>query len=538
MPVLDEPSAAGAAFDYIVIGGGSAGSVVASRLTEDRNVSVLLLEAGRADRSIYLSMPLAFRLPQTKALFDWGYQSAPEPFADGRTIPAVRGRVLGGSSSINGMMYSRGHPRDYDNWAQKGAQGWSFDDVLPYFKKSERNWRGESERHGGSGPMGVSRLDTSDPLTVALHETARRGGYPVLEDFEAVAPDGFCLPDVTVDSGRRASASRAFLRPARHRGNLTIRTSAQVTRLLFDGNRAVGVEYLSGKRIRTVCAKREVVLSGGAFASPQILMLSGIGPADHLRTHGIPVLMDSPGVGRNLQDHTATPMMFAARQPFGFGRGLRADRMAFAAMAWALSGKGRASTIPLTSIAYYRSRPDLERPDMEAIFVPTGMLARVWFPGWRAPTPDMLTVVNVVLRPASRGYVELASSDPFAAPKIQYNLLAESEDVDRLKHSVRWTRDLMRQAPVREFVGEESFPGTAVQDDEALEAYARNTVGTAQHPVGTCAIGSVVDPELRVLGVTGLRVADASVMPDVIGGHTNAAAIMIGEKAADLLRAG
>jgi choline dehydrogenase len=274
MPIPNEDSAAHAAFDYIVVGGGSAGSVIASRLTEDRDVSVLLLEAGRADRSLYLSMPLAFRLPQTKALFDWGYQSAPEPFADGRTVPAVRGRVLGGSSSINGMMYSRGHPRDFDNWAQKGARGWSFDEVLPYFKRSECNWRGESERHGGSGPMGVSRLDASDPVTVALHETARRGGYPVLKDFEAAEPDGFCLPDVTVSSGRRASASQAFLRPARHRRNLTIRTSAHVTRILFDGDRAVGVEYASGKTIWTARATREVVLSGGAFASPHTCLAS------------------------------------------------------------------------------------------------------------------------------------------------------------------------------------------------------------------------------------------------------------------------
>jgi choline dehydrogenase len=526
------------AYDYIVIGAGSAGCVIASRLSEDPEVSVLLLEAGGPDRSIYMVMPLAYRLLRTKGLFDWGYNSLPEPFADSRVIQASRGKVLGGSSSVNGMMYSRGHPQDYDQWAQMGAQGWSFEEVLPYFKKSERNWRGETARHGGSGLLAVTRPDKSDPLTLALHETARRQGYPVLEDFEAGNPDGFALPDLTIADGRRASASRAFLRPARRRPNLKRQTHAHVTRIVIEKGKAVGVEFSVRGRRQIVRADREVVLSGGAFASPHILMLSGIGPADHLRQHGINVLMDLPGVGQNLQDHVVTPMMFKAKQPLTFGRGLRLDRMALAAIAWQLLGNGRAATVPLTSIAYHRSRPDLERPDLENIFVPSSMMAQLWFPGWRRPVQDMLTSLNVVLRPNSRGFVQLASSDPFTAPRIQYNLLADRGDVERLKYAVAWTRDLMRKAPICNFVGEETFPGPDVASDEALESYARKTAITAHHATSTCAIGSVVNAELQVSGVDGLRVADASVMPEVIGGHTNAPAMMIGEKAADLLKAG
>lgn len=529
-------------FDYVVIGGGSAGSVVASRLSARPDLKVLLLEAGGADRSILLRMPVAFRILRSRMLFDWGYDSEPEPHAAGRRIPAARGKVLGGSSSVNGMMYSRGHPRDYDQWAQMGAQGWSFDDVLPFFTRSERNWRGGSRWHGADGEMSVSRMSREDPLTRAIEATAARLGHPVADDLEGEPHEGFGLPDLTTHRGHRASASKAFLDPVRRRSNLTIVTSAQVTRLVVEHGRAVAVEYVRRGVLQVAAVEREIVLSGGAYASPQLLMLSGIGPAAHLRSKGLAVQLDLPGVGQGLQEHPLTAVGFKGKKEFEFGRRLRVDRVALAALRWQLTGRGFIASQPLAAAAFYKSRAGLERPDIENLFFSTNLNANVWFPGLMKRTDDMLTSLNVALHPESRGSVELNSSDPFDKPRIRFNLLAEPSDLALLRHSIRWTRDLMAAAPLEGFVGDELFPGPGARTDAELDSYIRKTVVTAQHPTSTCRMGddsaAVVDPQLRVRGCEGLRVADASVMPTVVGGHTNAPAIMIGERAADFILSG
>lgn len=526
-------------YDHIVIGGGSAGCVVAARLSERADNRVLLLEAGGPDRSLLLHMPLAFPLLRETAL-DWGYATEPEPHADNRVVPTARGRVLGGSSSVNGMMYSRGHPRDYDQWQQMGATGWSYADVLPYFRKSESNWRGEGPVHGGSGPLHVTPYTSDEPVAAAIRATARGAGYRVLDDFEAGDPEGFALPDSTIHRGRRASAAKAFLQPARRRPNLQVLSKARVLRIRIERGRAVGVVYQHAGQVHEARAAREIILSGGTYASPQILMLSGIGPADELRRHGIDVQLDLPGVGANLQEHPLVLMGFGLKQPLRLTRRLRADRLALGLLRWFLTGHGLPS-VPLGCIGYHKSHAGLERPDIESIFMTTNMLARPWFPGWRKPEPDALTVMNAVLRPHSRGRVGLRSADPLDKPRIQLNLLQDAEDLRLLRHATRWTRDFVRKAPLAAHVGAELFPGANADSDAALDAYFRQTVTIGQHPTSTCRMGSdadaVVDPELRLRGIAGLRIADASVMPALIGGHTNAPAMMIGEKAADLILA-
>lgn len=530
-------------FDFVVAGGGSAGCVVAARLSEDPGARVLLLEAGPGDNNLFLKMPLAFRLLRMTNLYDWGLKTEPEPWARDRSIPAARGKVLGGSSSVNGMMYSRGHPRDYDQWAQMGATGWAYEEVLPFFRKSESNWRGASHWHGADGPLGVSRPDTDTPLTRALKSAGQAAGLPVTDDFEGEQPEGVGLPDLTTASGKRASASQAFLNPARSRPNLTIITSARVTRLVLDRGRVTHIEYVRNNVPQRVAVGQEAILCGGAYASPHLLMLSGIGRGDDLRRAGVTPVLDLPGVGQNLKEHPLAAMGFQARQPLGFSGKIRADRLALSGLGWMLTGRGFPSTVPLSAIIYHKSQPGLERPDLENIVMPTALDARVWFPGIVSPKPEVLTNLNVVLHPSSTGSVTLRSADPEATPVIRLNILQAQEDIDRLRYNIRWFRDLVRTAPLSEFAGDEIFPGKDIESDAALDAYIRSTVVTAQHPVGTCRMGTdpsvaVVSPELRVHGTENLRVADASVMPSLIGGHTNAPAVMIGERAADFIRAG
>jgi choline dehydrogenase len=525
-------------YDFIVVGAGSAGCVMAARLSEDRAIKVLLIEAGGADRHPLIAMPLACGQIFYNPALNWGFETEPEPFADNRRLNRAAGKVIGGGSSINGMLYTRGHPRDYDQWAQLGCAGWSHADVLPYFKRAETNWRGATEAHGGVGPLSVSR-HVPDAAFAKIAETARRLGYPVSDDFERDTPDGFGVTDFTTHRGRRGSTARRYLYPALRRGNLTLMAETQTTRLLFDGQRAIGVEVVKNGAVSTIYADGEVIVSGGAYNSPKLLMLSGIGPADDLRALGLKVVVDLPGVGQNLQEHPGVALTFDPKDRLRFDSQIRLDRLTLSVMQWGLSGRGVVAGLPFTAVAFCRTRPELERPDLEFLFSPAAPNARVWFPGWRRPISSSMGVSTWLMRPESRGWVKLRSADPNDNPRIQLNLLTDPSDRDTLLRGLRMVRAFMATEPAASLVTGELTPGAEAQSDDALVAHIRAVIRTAQHPTSTCAMGhgpqAVVDPELRVRGVSNLRVIDASIMPVIVGGHTNAPTIMIAEKGADLV---
>ncbi|MGH8258235.1 MAG: GMC family oxidoreductase [Steroidobacteraceae bacterium] len=527
-------------FDYIVVGAGSAGCVLANRLSGDPSHSVLLLEAGGSEQGYWrMRMPLAWRDTFMNPRLGWGYSSEPEPHADGRRIPVPRGKVLGGSSSVNGMMYSRGHPADYDEWRDLGAEGWSFAEVLPYFRRAEANWRGASVYHGAEGPLTVSRHVTDAVLYPKLIATAAKLGYRHLDDFHGEDVEGFSAPDFNVHRGRRASTAARYLRPAMARSNLVVETGALAHRVLFDGDRAVGVEYERNGRIERALAEREVILAGGACNSPQLLLLSGIGPAAELEAAGIRPLHDLPGVGKQLQDHQSVAVMFAANGPITFESQLRLDRLLAAVLRWQLFGTGPAADLPVAAQGFLRLRRDAPGADVQFLVSPVSMLARPWFPGWRAGVGHVISVANVVLHPDTRGEVTLRSADPRDPPRILFNLLGAPRDRETLREMIRFARRFFATPPASQLVGRELLPGPAVESDADLDAHVRGSVGTAMHPTSTCAMGSdaqaVVDPRLRVRGLKGLRIVDASVMPRIVGGNTNAPVIMIAEKAADLI---
>lgn len=526
--------------DYIIVGAGAAGCVLANRLSADPAVRVLLLEAGGKDNHPFMKLPLAFMKLLNNPRITWGYTSEEEPRAQGRRIPLPRGKCLGGTSSINGMIYSRGHPNDYDEWQERGAKGWGWADVLPYFRLSESSWRGENEHHGASGPLNVVPIRRFEPLQSMMLQTAAAMGHVVGDDpHGAQSGEGFTPGEAALAGGVRASASRRYLKPAKGRRNLRVLTGAHVSKVIIENGRAAGVCYRRAGRDHIVHCRREVILSGGAYNSPQLLLLSGIGPADELRANGITPLLDLPGVGRNLQEHPFAAVSYALRKPIGFEREMRFDRMTRHVLRWLVGMDRDNALIPVLGFGFIRTREGLNRPDVKANVYPTRMDARLWFPGLRRGSGHALTIFNVLLRPESTGRVTLHSADPFAAPDIRLNLFENEDDLRTLARAIRHSRRFVATAPLADVIGEPLTPPAELESDEALFDYIRRTAIVAHHASGTCAMGAgadaVVDPDLRVIGINGLRVVDASVMPRVVGGNTYAPVVMIAEKAADII---
>ncbi len=523
--------------DYIVVGSGSAGSALAARLSEDGRHSVIVVEFGGSDAGPFIRMPAALSYPMNMRLYDWGFRAEPEPALGGRRLATPRGKVIGGSSSINGMVYVRGHARDFDTWEEMGARGWSFADVLPYFIRMEQAHGGDDGWRGRKGPLHVTRGERRNPLYAAFVKAGAEAGFALTEDYNGRQQEGFGPMEMTVWRGHRWSAADAYLKPALKRPNLTLLCRTFARRILFDGRRAVGLEVERRGRVETLKARREVILAASSINSPKLLLASGIGPSEELQALGLPVVADRPGVGRNLQDHLEVYIQQECRQPITLNGRMSLLHKGLIGLEWLATRGGHGASNHFEACAFVRSGAGVEYPDIQFHFLP----AAIRYDG-RAPAPGHGFQVHVgPMRSPSRGSVTLAGPDPAEPPRIRFNYMSTEKDWADFRTAVRLAREVFAQPAFDPFRGREITPGPAAQSDEAIDAFVRDHVESAYHPCGTCRMGgpddpgAVVDPQARVIGVEGLRVADSSVFPLITNGNLNAPSIMVGEKVADML---
>ncbi|MEO6609994.1 MAG: choline dehydrogenase [Aestuariivirga sp.] len=522
-------------FDFIIVGSGSAGSVMAKRLSEDARNSVLVLEYGGTDRGPFIQMPSALSYPMNMQLYNWGFETEPEPHLNNRRLATPRGKVMGGSSSINGMVYVRGHARDFDTWAEMGAQGWSFADVLPYFKRMENVEGGEPNWRGHDGPMFVKKGLRKNPLYQAFVDAGHQAGYPVSRDYNGSQQEGFAAMEMTVHNGLRWSAANAYLKPALAQGKVKLETGARARRILLEGRRAVGVEYEQGGEIFKVMARREVIVACSTINSPGLLQLSGIGGGKVLQDAGVAQVHELPGVGENLQDHLEVYFQLRCLQPVSLNRDLGLFSKARIGLEWLLFRTGLGATNHFESCGFIRSHAGIDYPNIQYHFLPAAMR----YDGKAAFAGDGFQVHVGPMRSKSRGSIHIKSNDPAQAPRIQFNYMSHEDDWSEFRSCIRLTREIFQQAAMTPYAGEEIQPGKLVQSDEQIDAFIREHCESAYHPCGTCKMGSpkdkmaVVDPECRVIGMENLRVVDSSIMPQVTNGNLNSPTLMIGEKASD-----
>jgi choline dehydrogenase len=523
-------------FDYIIVGAGSAGCVLANRLSADGKHSVLLLEAGPKDSNLWIHVPLGYGKLFKDKTVNWMYQTEPEPGLDGRTIFQPRGKVLGGSSSINGLLYVRGQHEDYDRWRQHGNSGWGYDDVLPYFKKAENQARGGNEFHGVGGPLPVSDSRHGDPLSDAFIAAAAETGIPVHKDFNGASQEGAGWFQTTTRNGKRASTAVSYLRPAKGRRNLHVETSALAQRILFEGRRAAGIEYRKEGSLRTARARREILVSSGAYNSPQLLQLSGVGPAELLKKLGIDVVLDAAGVGHGLQDHMQVRVVMRCSQPITLNDIVNhPGRRLMAGARYAAFRNGPLTIAAGTSGAFFKTNPRLATPDIQIHFLPFSTDKM----GEKLHSFSGFTASVCQLRPESRGSLRIKSADPSVPPEIRINYLATETDRTANVEGLKILRKILNAPALKPFVVDEYDPGAKVVSDEELLAHCRRRGSTIYHPTSTCRMGNdplaVVDQRLKVRGIDGLRVVDGSIMPDLVSGNTNAPIVMIAEKASDMI---